>query len=122
MVTKIRRKRWAFLKGLTMVLVNPLGVVSWMIALQFLRKFNIYIPLELRYEILFFIVVTLGASCYFLLIVFITNKMKRIFNPRRTRKITKVLGYILICLSMYFLYNAIKVFFFNGHILSLTQG
>ena len=122
MVTKIRRKRWAFLKGLTMVLVNPLGVVSWMISLQFLKRFDIYIPLELRYEVIFFIVVSLGAVSYFLLIVFITNKMKHIFNPRRTRKITKVLGYLLIGLSVYFLYNAIKVFFFNGHILSLTKG
>ncbi|MCP4214906.1 MAG: LysE family transporter, partial [bacterium] len=55
MVHKIKRKRWAFLKGLTMVMVNPLGVVSWMICLQFLKKTGFYIPLELRYEIIFFL-------------------------------------------------------------------
>lgn len=113
-VTKIRRKRWALLKGLTMVLVNPLGIVSWMISLSFLRKINIYIPLKLNYEILFFIVVIMGASTYFFLIVLITSKMKKIFSPERTTKVIKFLGFLLIIFSFYFLYNAVKLFFFNG--------
>ena len=118
-VVKIRRKRWAFLKGLSLVLVNPLGIVFWMVVLQFLRKINIYIPLELKYEILFFIVVALGAASYFTLIVFITNRMKSFFNPQRTAKITKCLGYILFVLSAYFIFNAIKVFFFNSSSLNI---
>lgn len=118
MVTRIRRKRWAFLKGLTMVLVNPLGIVSWMISLQFLRKIDIYIPMRLNYEIIFFIVVTAGAGSYFLLVIFITNKINNILNPRRTRKITKYLGILLIGLSAYFLYNAVRVLFFNSRLLS----
>jgi len=112
-IIKIRKKRWAFFKGLTLVLVNPLGIVSWMISLQFLKKMGIFIPMQLRYEIIFFFVVALGATSYFLLIVFITNKMKNIFNPERTCKITKALGYLLFVFSAYFLFNAIKVFFFN---------
>lgn len=118
MVTRIRRKRWAFLKGLTMVLVNPLGIVSWMISLQFLRKIDIYIPMRLNYEIIFFIVVTAGAGSYFLLVIFITNKINNILKPRRTRKITKYLGILLIGLSAYFLYNAVRVLFFNSRLLS----
>lgn len=113
--TKIRRrKRWAFLKGLTMVLVNPLGIVSWMVSLSFLRKINIYIPLTLNYEILFFMVVVAGASTYFLVIITITSKMKKVFNLQRTHRIIKFLGYLLIIFSLYFLFNAIKLFFFNG--------
>jgi threonine/homoserine/homoserine lactone efflux protein len=111
---KIRRKRWAFLKGLTMVLVNPLGIVSWMISLSFLRKIHIYIPLRLNYELFFILVVIVGAFSYFLVIITITNKMKKIFNPERTYKVIKILGYLLIIFSLYFLVNAIKLFFFNG--------
>lgn len=114
LVTKIKRKRWALLKGLMMVLVNPLGIVSWMIGLQFLRKNEVFIPMELRYEILFFIVVALGVLSYFLLVVFITNKMKRIFNRERACKITRYLGYLLLIFSMYFLFYAVKTYFFNG--------
>jgi threonine/homoserine/homoserine lactone efflux protein len=114
LVTKIKRKRWALLKGLTLVLVNPLGIVSWMICLQFLRKNKIFIPMQLRYEILFFIVVVVGAACYFLLVVFITNKMKNFFSPKRTVKVTRALGYILLTFSAYFLFYAIKAFFFNN--------
>ncbi len=113
-IVKIRRKRWAFLKGLTMVLVNPLGIVSWMICLQFLRKINIFIPMEIKYEIIFFLVVSMGAFSYFSLIVFITNKMKNIFNRERTAKISRILGYALFVFTAYFLFNAIKAFFFNG--------
>jgi threonine/homoserine/homoserine lactone efflux protein len=118
LVTKIKRKRWALLKGFMMVLVNPLGIVSWMICLQFLRKNQVFIPMELNYEIIFFIVVAAGASTYFLLIVLITNKMKRIFNAERACRITKYLAYLLFAFSLYFLFYAGKAFFFNNHIIS----
>ena len=41
MAERIKRKRWAFLQGLGMVLINPLGIASWMIALSFLKKLKI---------------------------------------------------------------------------------
>lgn len=106
---KIRLKRWAFFKGLTLVMVNPLGIASWMICLQFLRKLGFYIPMAFNYEVLFYIVVAAGAASYCLLIVFITNKMRHTFNPERSHKITKYMGYLLIGLSIYFIYNAIII-------------
>lgn len=115
LVSKIRKKkRWAFLKGFSMMIVNPLGIVSWMIALSFLRRAKLYMPMELNYEIIFFFVVLAGAFSYFLLIIFITHKMKTIFNTQRTSKIIKVLGYTLLVFSLYFLYISVKLFFFNG--------
>ncbi len=104
------RKRVSLLKGFFMVAVNPLGVVSWMIILSFLRKLGIYIPLEYNYEILFFIVVVMGSTTYFLLIVFLTNKFKNFFNPSRSSNLIKYLGYILMTFSLYFVFNALKSF------------
>lgn len=114
LTTKIRkRKRWAFVKGLLLVLMNPLGIISWMISLKFLESFKITIPLKLNYEIFFFLIVTLGAATYFLFIVFITNKMQSSFNPKRTAKVTKFLGYILIIFSLYFFYYALSAYLFG---------
>ena len=115
-VQRIKRKRWAFVKGLTMVLINPLGIASWMIALSFMKKLKIYIPLELSYEIFFMITIILGAFSYFILIIFITNKMKSLFSPQRMTKIIRVLGYVLIAFSLYFLFFAIKALFFHPQI------
>jgi threonine/homoserine/homoserine lactone efflux protein len=109
---RIKRKRWAFLQGLGMVLINPLGIASWMIALSFLKKLRIYIPLTLNYEIFFMVVVILGAFFYFTMIIFITNKMKSLCTPHNTRKVIKGLGYILIGFSLYFLFFALKALFF----------
>jgi threonine/homoserine/homoserine lactone efflux protein len=109
---KLKRKRWAFVKGFTLVMINPLGIASWMIALAFMKKLKIFIPLTLSYEILFLITVFAGAFAYFTLIVLITNKMKSIFSPERTGKIIKVLGYVLIMFSLYFLFFAVKTLFF----------
>ncbi|HLP60050.1 MAG TPA: LysE family transporter [Candidatus Deferrimicrobium sp.] len=122
MVLKIRLKRWAFLKGLTLVLLNPLGIASWMICLQFLRKLGLYIPITFNYEVLFYLSVVAGAASYCLLIVFITNKMKHIFNPERSHKITKYMGYLLIGLSIYFFYNAAIILFSSGQIISPLPG
>ncbi len=104
------RKRWSFIKGLLMVLVNPLGIISWMISLKFLESFNIKIPLQLNYEILFVLIVIIGATSYFSLVIFITNKMKNIFNHERTVKISKYLGYILIAFSIYFFGYSVRAF------------
>jgi threonine/homoserine/homoserine lactone efflux protein len=109
---RIKRKRWAFVKGLAMVMINPLGIASWMIALSFMKKLKIYIPLTLTFEIFFLITVLAGAFAYFTMIVFITNKMKAIFSPERTGKIIRVLGYVLILFSLYFLFFAVKTLFF----------
>jgi threonine/homoserine/homoserine lactone efflux protein len=109
---KLTRKRWAFVKGFTLVMINPLGIASWMIALAFMKKLKIFIPLTLTYEFFFLVAVLAGAFSYFTLIVFITNKMKSIFCPERTGKIIKVLGYVLIVFSVYFLYFAVKTLFF----------
>ncbi len=108
----IKRKRWAFAKGLTLVMINPLGIASWMIALSFMKKLKIYIPITLTHIIFFLITVLIGAFAYFTLIVFITNKMKSIFSPERTGKIIKALGYVLILFSLYFMFFAIKTLFF----------
>jgi len=113
---RIKRKRWAFAKGLAMVMINPLGIASWMIALSFMKKLDIFIPLTLTYEILFLIVVLAGAFAYFTMIVFITNKMKSFFSPERTGKIIKLLGYILILFSLYFIFFAVKTLFFNSRL------
>jgi len=107
---KIKRKRWAFVKGLTMVLINPLGIASWMIALSFMKKLKIYIPLTLTYEFFFMIAVVLGAFAYFIMIIFITHKMKSLFSPQRIQRIIRILGFILIAFSLYFLFFAIKAF------------
>ncbi len=107
---RIKRKRWAFIKGLTMVLINPLGIASWMIALSFMKKLRIYIPLTLTYEFFFMITVILGAFSYFIMIIFITHKMKSLFSPQRTQKVIRVLGCVLIGFSIYFLFFAIKAF------------
>lgn len=109
---RIQRKRWAFLQGLMMVLVNPLGIASWMIALSFLKKLRIYIPLTLNYEILFMVVVLLGAFSYLLLIIFITQRVKSLCLPRNTRRVIRILGFVLIGFSLYFLYFAVKALFF----------
>jgi threonine/homoserine/homoserine lactone efflux protein len=113
---KLKRKRWAFVKGFTLVMINPLGIASWMIALSFMKKLKIFIPLTLTYEFFFLVTVLAGAFAYFTLIVFITNKMKSIFSPERTGKIIKVLGYILILFSLYFMFFAVKTLFFYQHL------
>lgn len=120
-VRKIRKKRWAFLKGLTLILINPLVLLTWMISLSFLRKSKVYIPIELNHKVLLFFVVAAGTISYFSLVVLITKKIKSIFNERRTKKITRILAYLLIACSLYFLFFSIKLFLFKGDLLSLTQ-
>lgn len=115
-VLKARRKRISLLKGLTMVLLNPLGIVSWMIALSFLRKTEFFISSNPGYSVtpghkaLFFTVVVLGAFAYFLLIILVTHRMKHFFVPRRTKKVIRIMGFVLLAFSLYFLVLSVKTY------------
>jgi threonine/homoserine/homoserine lactone efflux protein len=110
---KQKRKRWSILKGFTMVLVNPLGIGSWIIVLSFLKKLKIYIPLHLSYEIFFILAVMAGAFSYSVAMVLITKRIKSVFEPEKTARIIRVLGYLLIVFSLYFLFYAVRAFFFK---------
>jgi threonine/homoserine/homoserine lactone efflux protein len=110
-IKSIKRKRWYFLKGYSLIIINPLGILSWMIILSFLRKMKIFIPAQLNYEIIFFFIVSIGAASYFLLVIFITNKMKQVFNPKRSDIIIHYLGYVLVLLGIYFIGYSLKLFF-----------
>jgi len=108
---KRKRKRWSFFKGLTLVMVNPLGIGSWFIVLAALKKAKIYIPLSTTYEVLFPGFVILGAFLYTMFMVAITNRVKILFSPEKTAKIIKGLGYLLIFFSLYFLFFSIQAIF-----------
>lgn len=110
---KRKRKRWSILKGFTMVLLNPLGIGSWIIVLSFLKKVEIYIPLHLSYEIFFVLAVMTGAFSYSVAMVLITKRIKSVFEPERTARIIRILGYLLIVFSLYFLFYAVRAFFFK---------
>jgi len=108
---KISGKRWGFLKGFSLVIVNPLGIGSWFIILSFLKKLKIYIPTEFKHIVFYFLVVAAGAVAYFSVVLLITRKFKDFFNFDRTKKVIRVLGYLLIAFSIYFLYFAIRSFY-----------
>ncbi len=110
---KQKGKGWSFLKGAALMLVNPLGIGSWMILLSFLKKIKIYIPLTSTYEFLFFVAVVMGTFSYSVVIVAITNRIKGLFDPEKTAKIVKILGYLLVAFSIYFLFYSIRAFFFS---------
>ena len=110
MLVKVRRKRISLLKGLSMVLLNPLGIVSWMVAVSFLRKADFFIQPTPAHKTLFFTVVMLGAFSYFLSIIFITHRMKHFFDHQRTKVLIRTLGFLLLSFSLYFLVLSIKTF------------
>lgn len=110
-IKKLPKSGWSILKGVMMVMVNPLGIGSWVIVLALLKKAHIYIPLIWGYEAVFYIAVMMGAFAYSVLMVLLTRRFEALFKPERTAKIIKTLGYMLIGFSVYFLFFAIRGFF-----------
>ena len=63
---------------------------------------------KIDYEIIFMGVVMVGAFSYSILMVVITNRAKKLFTPETTSRIIKILGYLLIVFSIYFLFYALR--------------
>lgn len=105
------RKRWGFLKGLTLSLTNPSGLASWTVILDLFKRMHLGVPPSTAWSAAFYFTVFSGTALFESILALIAQSPRGIFkNPSRSRSISHFTAWILILIALYWLAQGIALF------------
>jgi len=102
--TVLNKNSVSFITGFSLALTNPMIMVWWLIGLNFMTSLGLIDSNNKIYTIIFLASGIAGILSYSLLLSFSVYKSKKFFSDEGISKITRVLGYALLCLALYFAY------------------
>jgi threonine/homoserine/homoserine lactone efflux protein len=102
----LNKKGVSFITGFTLALTNPMIMIWWLIGLNFLTGTGLVEKVNSSYTVTFLASGILGIFSYGLLLSYSVYKSKKFFRDETIRKITRILGCVLLCLAAYFAYLA----------------
>lgn len=104
--TILNKKGISFITGFTLALTNPMIMLWWLIGLNFLTGTSLVEESNSFYTVTFLASGILGIFSYALLLSFSVYKSKKFLGVESIRKVTRILGCVLICLALYFVFLA----------------
>jgi threonine/homoserine/homoserine lactone efflux protein len=106
----LKKKSVSVITGFTLALTNPMIMLWWLVGFQFVTGIGLIRTSNIYYTIIFLLSGTAGILSYALLLSFGIYKSKKFFSDKSVRRITITLGYILLCLAIYFAYLSYTTF------------
>jgi threonine/homoserine/homoserine lactone efflux protein len=106
----LKKKNVSFITGFSLALTNPMIMLWWLIGLHFFISMGLIEQNNIYYIIIFLIAGVTGIASYHLVLTISIYKSKKFFSDKGIRKLTAILGWALIVLSVYFMYLAYKTY------------
>ena len=106
----LKKKSVAFITGLSLALTNPMIMIWWLIGLHFFISTGIIEQINSYYKIIFLLAGVTGIVSYQLVLSLSVYKTKKFIPDYKVNKLTKILGYVLLGLAVYFIYLAYDTF------------
>lgn len=106
----LKKKNVSFFTGFSLALTNPMIMLWWLIGLHFFISMGIIEQNNIYYIIIFLITGVTGIASYHLVLTLSIYKSKKFFSDKGIRRLTAVLGWALIGLSVYFMYLSYETF------------
>jgi threonine/homoserine/homoserine lactone efflux protein len=106
----LKKKSVAFITGLSLALTNPMIMIWWLIGLHFFISTGIIEQINSYYKIIFLLAGVTGIVSYQLVLSLSVYKTKKFIPDYKVKKLTKILGYVLLGLAVYFIYLAYDTF------------
>jgi threonine/homoserine/homoserine lactone efflux protein len=103
------RRRWAYLRGVALVVLNPLGAASWAVILAVMTRRGASLPSGFPEIALFILAVGSGVAAYPSVIILFARRLHLRMAPMRQNILPRLLGGGIIGFGLYFLYRAIHV-------------
>ncbi|MEW5746282.1 MAG: LysE family transporter [Nitrospirota bacterium] len=110
----LRMKRWSFLGGLSLSLVNPVMILWWLSIVRIFRDIGLVDLLrpDLAWAIL--IAGALGLASYLGGLAFFLFWAKRFIPLKRLEQANRAFGILLLMLATYFIISSSRQLFFAG--------
>lgn len=102
----LKRKRWAFLSGLTLSATNPVMVLWWLSGARIFEDAGLITELSTETALSFLAAGSLGLAAYLTGLSLFIYWAKKFISPRTLRRINLFFGVLLILTAIYFLYTS----------------
>ena len=109
----LKSKRLSFVTGFSLAVTNPMMIFWWLIGVRIIKDFGLVTDFNFDISLLFLFTGAIGLATYLSILTNVLHWAKKFISNDMIRKVYYVLGTVLVLLSLYFLYNASRTFFFT---------
>jgi len=102
----LKRKRWAFLSGLTLSATNPVMVLWWLSGARLFKDVGLITEINTEIALSFLAAGSLGLAFYLAVLSLFMYWAKKFLSARTLRRINIFFGLLLIVIALYFLYSS----------------
>ncbi len=103
----LKRKRWAFLSGLTLSATNPVMVLWWLSGARVFKDIGLIGEFNTEIALSFLAAGSLGLASYLSGLSFFIFWAKKFISAKTLRRINLFFGILLILIALYFLYTSL---------------
>lgn len=105
----IKSRRIAFLTGFSLAVLNPMMIFWWLVGVQIVRHLDLVDTFTTTLALSFVFCGALGLATYLMALALALHWVKRFFSNKAMQRIYVILGVVLIALSSYFFFNALRL-------------
>jgi threonine/homoserine/homoserine lactone efflux protein len=98
----LRRKRWAFLGGLSLSATNPMMILWWLSGVKIFKDIGLIKDFNTDIAISFLTAGSLGLACYLIILSLIIYWVKKFVSFKILRRINLSFGVLLLLIAVYF--------------------
>ncbi len=110
----LKKKRWAFLGGLSLSATNPVMILWWLSGAKIFRDVGLIKDFTPRVAISFLAAGSLGLASYLAVLSLFIYWAKKFISPKRIRQINLVFGILLLLIAFYFIFTSLISLFNIG--------
>jgi threonine/homoserine/homoserine lactone efflux protein len=102
----LKRKRWAFLGGLSLSATNPLMILWWLSGVRLFRDIGLIAEFNSDIALSFLAAGSLGLASYLVLLSLFIFWAKKFISLRTLQRINFFFGVFLLLIATYFVYTS----------------
>lgn len=106
----LRRGRRAYLTGFSLAVTNPQMILTWLYGVVLAKHLGLANPFTNDLKAVFIAGGAIGLGAYLTMLGFVMHRLKHFFPVQALEKAYFWLGIVLIFLSLFFVYNAVRYF------------
>ena len=107
--THLMKKRWGFVSGLALSIVNPMTILWWLMGQRLFMDMGLIHNFTMTIAVSFIIVVRLGLASYHMLLSLFIYWTKKFIPASRMKLINRSFGLALLLVALYFFFKSIPV-------------
>ena len=102
----LKKKRWAFLGGLSLSAANPMMILWWLSAVRLFKDIGLINDFNTHIAVSFLAAGSLGLASYLVALSILIFWAKKFISLRTLQRINFFFGVFLIMIAIYFIYTS----------------